>query len=169
MLHQSDGLFRESVLEVAARYPDVAVDEVLADAMFALVVRQPEKFDVIVTTNLYGDFLSDLTAELAGGLGLGGSINAGDDICVAQAAHGSAHDIMGRNVANPTAMILSVGMLLDWLAVRHGRADLKEAAICINRAVDQQLAEELGRTRDLGGPLRTDAFANALAERIAQD
>ena len=84
VLHQSDGLFRDSVLEVAARYPDVAVDEVLADAMFALVVRQPEKFDVIVTTNLYGDFLSDLTAELAGGLGLGGSINTGDDVCVAR-------------------------------------------------------------------------------------
>ena len=168
VLTLTDGLFRETAFDVATRYPDVTVDEVLADAIFALVVRRPQDFDVILTTNLYGDFLSDLTAELAGGLGIGGSINAGTDVCAAQAAHGSAPDIMGQNVANPTAMILSVAMLLDWLGERHERTGLKDAARCLNAALDAQLADAAGRTRDLGGPLATDAFAEALAERIAQ-
>ena len=167
VLHLSDGLFRDTALEVATHYPDVTVDEVLADALFALVVRRPQAFDVILTTNLYGDFLSDLTAELVGGLGVGGSINAGHEVCVAQAAHGSAPDIMGQNVANPTAMILSVGMLLDWLAGRHDRPDLADAAMRLESALDHQLAGTSGRTRDLGGSLGTDAFADALAERIA--
>ena len=169
VLNLTDGLFRETAFDIATRYPDVTVDEVLADAIFALVVRRPQDFDVILTTNLYGDFLSDLTAELVGGLGVGGAINAGHDICAAQAAHGSAPDIMGQNVANPTAMILSVGMLLDWLGGRHERADLKDAARRLEAALDQQLAEAAGRTRDLGGALATDAFADALAERIATD
>ncbi len=134
---------------------------------FALVVRWPQAFDVILTANLYGDFLSDLTAELVGGLGVGGALNAGHDICAAQAAHGSAPDTIGQNVANPTAMILSVGMLLDWLGARHERADLKDAARRLEAALDQLPAEAAGRTRDLGGALATDAFADALAERIA--
>ena len=169
VLNLTDGLFRETAFDIATRYPDVTVDEVLADAIFALVVSRPQDFDVILTTNLYGDFLSDLTAELVGGLGVGGAINAGHDICAAQAAHGSAPDIMGQNVANPTAMIHSVGMLLDWLGGRHERADLKDAARRLEAALDQQLAEAAGRTRDLGGALATDAFADALAERIATD
>ncbi len=168
VLHLSDGLFRDTALDVASRYPDVTVDEVLADALLALVVRRPRDFDVIVTSNLYGDFLSDLTAELVGGLGVGGSLNVGADVGAAQAAHGAAPDLMGQNVANPTAMILSVGMLLDWLAGRHGRTDLKDAARDLDGALDQQLAEAAGRTRDLGGPLDTDVFAVALAERISQ-
>ena len=168
VLTLTDGLFRETAFDVATRYPDVTVDEVLADAIFALVVRRPQDFDVILTTNLYGDFLSDLTSELVGGLGVGGSINAGHDICAAQAAHGSAPDIMGQNVANPTAMILSVAMLFDWLGGRHERSDLKDAARCLEAALDQQLADDAGRTRDLGGPLATDAFADVLADRIVQ-
>ena len=167
VLKLTDGLFRDTAYDVAKRYPDVTVNDVLADALFALVVRRPGDFDVILTSNLYGDFLSDLTSELVGGLGVGGSINAGLDACAAQAAHGSAPDIMGQNIANPTAMILSVGMLLDWLGERHDRSDLKDAAGLLERSLDAQLAEASGRTRDLGGDLATDAFAAMLAERIA--
>ena len=161
----SDGLFAETVRDVAAGY-NLEVDQYFIDAMTALLVRKPEFFDVVVTTNMYGDILSDLAAELSGGLGLGPSINAGADHCVAQAAHGSAPDITGQNIANPTAMILSCGMLLDWLGRRHDRPELQEAAKRIDSAIEAQLGEDDGRTPDLGGPLGTDAFGAAVAARI---
>lgn len=161
----SDGLFADTVKDVAAGYK-LEVDEYFIDAMTALLVRKPEFFDVVVTTNMYGDIISDLAGELSGGLGLGPSINAGAERCVAQAAHGSAPDISGQNIANPTAMILSCGMLLDWLGRRHGRPELREAAKRIDSAIDSQMTEAEGRTPDLGGPLGTDAFGAAVAERI---
>ena len=116
---------------------------------------------------MFGDILSDLTAELSGGLGLGPSINAGRERAIAQAAHGAAPDIAGRGVANPTAMILSVAMLLDWLGLKHGRDDLRRAAGSMDRAVDGQLADPEGRTADLGGPLGTAAFGSGVASRIS--
>src|SRR5690606_17583786 len=99
-------------------YPDVELEELLFDAAAAHLIRRAEDFDVILATNLFGDTLSDQTAEMSGGLGLGPSINSGDQNAIAQAAHGSAPDIAGMNIANPTAMLLSVQMLLDHLAVR---------------------------------------------------
>jgi isocitrate/isopropylmalate dehydrogenase len=167
VLKLTDGLFRDSVLEVGRDYPRVAVEEVLVDAMAALLVRRPEAYDVIVTTNMFGDILSDLAAELSGGLGLGPSINAGTDRAVAQAAHGSAPDIAGKDIANPTAMILSVAMLLDWLARRHRRRDLAAAARAIDGAITDQLADSSRRTHDLGGSLGTAAFGTGVARRVA--
>jgi 3-isopropylmalate dehydrogenase len=167
VLKVSDGLFTDTAHAVAAKYDGLEVDEVIVDAMAALLVRQPAAFDVVVTTNMFGDILSDLSAELSGGLGLGPSINAGTDHAIAQAAHGSAPDIAGRNIANPTALMLSAGMLLDWLGERHGREDLADAAQRLSEAVDAQLSGESGRTADLGGALGTDAFGDAVAERIA--
>lgn len=166
VMKMSDGLFADCVNEVAADYK-LDVDEYFIDAMTALIVRKPEFFDVIVTTNMYGDILSDLAAELSGGLGLGPSINAGADHCVAQAAHGSAPDIAGQNIANPTAMILSCGMLFDWLGRRHNRPELQEAAKRMDEVIEAQLAEDDGRTSDLGGPLSTDAFGEAVAKKLA--
>lgn len=167
VLKQSEGLFLECCRAVAAEYPQVEYDEVLVDAMAAFLVRVPERFDVVVTTNMFGDILSDLCAELVGGLGVGGSINAGPAHCIAQAAHGAAPDIAGQNVANPTSLILSMGMLLDWLGARHDRPELAEAAIRVSDAIDAQLADAKGRTRDLGGPLGTEAFGKAVAARVA--
>ena len=120
VLSLTDGLFRDTAFSVAGQHGGLEVEEYLVDAMAALLVREPDAFDVIVTTNMFGDILSDLTAELSGGLGLGPSINAGRERAIAQAAHGAAPDIAGRGVANPTAMILSVAMLLDWLGLKHG-------------------------------------------------
>jgi isocitrate/isopropylmalate dehydrogenase len=166
VMKMSDGLFAECVNAVASDYK-LDVDEYFIDAMTALIVRKPDFFDVIVTTNMYGDILSDLAAELSGGLGLGPSVNAGADHCVAQAAHGSAPDIAGKNVANPTAMILSCAMLFDWLGNRHGRPELQEAAKRIDAVIEAQLADKDGRTPDLGGPLGTDAFGAAVAKKLA--
>lgn len=103
----SDGLFLREVRAVAADHPDVELEELIVDATAALLIRRPQTFDVLVTTNMFGDILSDEASELCGSLGLGGSISAGDGVCVAQAQHGSAPDIAGRGVANPRSLILS--------------------------------------------------------------
>jgi 3-isopropylmalate dehydrogenase len=162
----TDGLFLDEVRRVAQDYPDVAVEELIVDATAALLVRTPERFDVIVSTNFYCDILSDLASELAGGLGLAASVNANETMCVAQAQHGSAPDIAGQDRANPTSLILSAGMLLDWLGARHGRAQFAEAARALSEAVDACLADPARRTADLGGRLGTAAFAAAVAAAL---
>lgn len=167
VLKLGDGMFLEEVERVAADYPEIKLETVIVDAMAALLVRHPFQFDVVVTTNMYGDILSDLTGELAGGLGLAPSINAGDRVAIAQAVHGSAPDIAGRGIANPVALILSAAMLLDWLAKRHDRPDLSVAAAAVEDAVDAVLANPDTRTADLGGPLSTQAFADAVSAHLA--
>jgi 3-isopropylmalate dehydrogenase len=166
VLKLSDGLFLREVRAVAADFPGVTLDEVIVDAAAALLVRDPARFDVIVTTNMFGDILSDEASELSGSLGLGGSINAGDAICVAQAQHGSAPDIAGQGIANPTSLALSAAMLLDWIG-RRGEGALCEAAQCIERAVDTVLADPTRRTRDVGGTLGTRDFADAVIGALA--
>jgi 3-isopropylmalate dehydrogenase len=167
VLKLSDGLFLREVKAVAAEFPGVTLDEVIIDAAAALLIRSPERFDVIVTTNMFGDILSDEASELSGSLGLGGSINAGDQICVAQAQHGSAPDIARQGVANPTSLILSAAMLLGWLGRRDGDAGLSAIGERIEAAVDSALDDPASRTRDIGGALGTDAFANAVIGRLA--
>lgn len=168
VLKLSDGLFLREVRKVAQEYPDVQLEELIVDATAALLIRSPARFDVIVTTNMFGDILSDEAAELSGSLGLGGSINAGDDICVGQAQHGSAPDIAGRNVANPTSLILSAGMLLDWRGRRDGRADLIKAGEHIAAAIDRVLENPRTRTRDIGGELDTTAYTAAVCAAISE-
>jgi 3-isopropylmalate dehydrogenase len=162
----SDGLFLREVRKVAREFPAVELEEVIVDAMAALLLREPMRFDVVVTENMYGDILSDEASELSGGLGLGGSINAGDAHCVAQAQHGSAPDIAGKGIANPSSLILSAAMLLEWLAVRRSDARLDAAARAIEAAIDATLKEPATRTRDLGGTLGTQEFATAVAAKL---
>ena len=168
VLKVSDGLFRDTVREVAKSHPEVELDEILIDAMAALLVRTPEAFDVVLTTNMFGDILSDEAAELSGGLGLGGSLNAGDDHAIAQAAHGSAPDIAGQGIANPTALMVSVAMLLEWLGAGHGRDDLSAAAAAFNAAVDAVLADPANHTPDLGGSAKTADIGRAGADAISK-
>jgi 3-isopropylmalate dehydrogenase len=166
VLHISDGLFLREVRKVAKEYPDVELDEKIVDAMAALLVRDPSRFDCIVTGNMFGDILSDEASEISGSLGLAGSIMAGDDACCAQAQHGSAPDIAGKNSANPTSLLLSATMLFEWLAARHARPEFDRAAKAIDSAIDNALKSPQTRTRDLGGTLNTDAFAKHIAEHI---
>jgi isocitrate/isopropylmalate dehydrogenase len=166
VLHISDGLFLREVRKVAAEYPDVELDEKIVDAMAALLVRDPSRFDCIVTGNMFGDILSDEASEISGSLGLAGSVMAGDDACCAQAQHGSAPDIQGQDKANPTSLILSAVMLLDWLAARHKRPELAAAAEAIEAAVDSSLQSPETRTPDLKGKLGTQAFATHVAQRL---
>ena len=166
VLHISDGLFLREVRKVAKDYPDIELDEKIVDAMAALLVRDPSRFDCIVTGNMFGDILSDEASEISGSLGLAGSVMAGDAACCAQAQHGSAPDIAGKNIANPTSLILSAVMLFEWLASRHGRSEFDDAAKAIDAAIDRALKSPETRTRDLGGTLGTDAFAKHIAAQI---
>jgi 3-isopropylmalate dehydrogenase len=162
----TDGLFLREVRKVAGEFEDVELEEIIIDAMTAHLVRDPSRFDVVVATNFYGDILSDLASELSGSLGLAGSINAGDYLAAAQAQHGSAPDIEGQDKANPTSLILSVAMLLDWLGTRHGKKEFNDAACAIDGGLDDILNDKNNRTADLGGPLGTQAFAKKLADSL---
>jgi isocitrate/isopropylmalate dehydrogenase len=167
VLKVSDGMFMEAVETVASEYPDVELESIIVDAMAALLVRSPETFDVIVTTNMYGDILSDEASELAGSLGLAPSLNAGDTIAMAQAQHGSAPDIAGQDKANPTSLILSMAMLLEWLGRRHNIVALSDAASAVEKAVHDCLNDPTKHTVDLGGSLGTKGFGNAVIEKLA--
>ena len=167
VLRLGDGMFLDCCREVAKEHPEVELEQVIVDAMMAHVVRNPARFDVIVTTNMFGDILSDLTAELSGSLGLGGSLNAGTESAMAQAAHGSAPDIAGQDVANPASLILSTALLLSWHGRRSGEARFAEAGA----AIEQAVAASIGageKTRDLGGALGTRQAGAAIAGRIAR-
>lgn len=166
VLRVSEGLFLECTREVAKRHPGVDYEERLVDAMAALLVRDASIFDVIVTTNMFGDILSDEASELAGSLGLAASLNASERYAVAQAQHGSAPDIAGRGIANPTSLIASAAMLLLRLDERQSGGKLAAASHAIEAALDQTLATPSSRTKDLGGPLGTQAFAARVVEAL---
>ena len=165
VLKVTDGLFIDACRDVARAFPGAAVDDVIVDAMMAHVVRHPQRFDVIVTTNMYGDILSELTAELSGSLGLAASLNAGGRHAMAQAAHGSAPDIAGKNTANPLSLILSVAMLLAWHG-RHKKTNtFVTAAGAIEKAVEAAIAAKES-TADIGGRLGTRETGEAVAARL---
>jgi 3-isopropylmalate dehydrogenase len=163
VLRVSDGLFLECVRAVAARYPEVDYEERIIDAMAALLVRDASAFDVVVTTNMFGDILSDLASEISGSLGLAASLNAGAEHALAQAQHGSAPDLAGQDRANPASLIGSAAMLLAWLGERRSDDRLTRAAGAIEDALDHAIANPQWRTRDLDGPLGTKAFGERVA------
>jgi len=155
-----DGLFLRSVRDVAAQYPDIASDDRIVDNACMQLVVNPTQFDVLLLPNLYGDIVSDLCAGLVGGLGVVPGANLGTDIGVFEAVHGSAPDIAGKGVANPTALLLSALLML-----RH----LGEDAIAdrISRALGLVLGDDQIRTRDLGGTASTAEFTSAICRRLA--
>jgi 3-isopropylmalate dehydrogenase len=160
------GMFAEECRKLAKDYPDVAYDEVLVDTFAMKLVMKPQQFDVIVTTNTFGDILSDAAAGLVGGLGLAPGLSAGPERAMAQATHGSAPDIAGKGIANPYAMIISGQMLLAWLGHKHARPQAVEAAAVIERAVEHVIREKRAVTPDLGGTASTQAMGEAIAAAI---
>jgi isocitrate/isopropylmalate dehydrogenase len=164
----SDGLFLSAVRAVRDKYPDIDYEEQIIDAMAALLIRQPDAYDVIVTTNMYGDILSDEASEIAGSLGLAASLNAGDEFAMAQAQHGSAPDIAGMDRANPASLIGSAAMLLRWLGERRGAASFIAAGDAIDAAIAVMVALPETRTADLGGLLGTIASTDGLIARLGQ-
>lgn len=165
VLRKTDGLFVQTCRDVATAYPDVTLDELYVDAAAMHLIKAPQDFDVIVTTNLFGDILSDEGAMLVGGLGMAPGANIGDDFALFEPIHGTAPDIAGQGVANPTSMILASGLMLDWLGTKHADPACRQAARCIEEAVTDALRGGVC-TRDLGGTATTDAFGDAVAARV---
>jgi 3-isopropylmalate dehydrogenase len=166
VLKVTEALFLKHTRMVSEEFGDVAYDEQLVDSMAALLVRDAARFDVVVTTNMFGDILSDEASELSGSLGLAASINAGEGHCMAQAQHGSAPDIAGKDLANPLSLVLSAGMLLGWLGRKNGNQSFLAAQSALERAVDALVQDPATRTRDLGGALGTKAVTAALCARL---
>jgi isocitrate/isopropylmalate dehydrogenase len=159
MLPKSDGLFREVALELASEYPDIAFESFIVDDFGHRLVSRPHDLDVVVMPNLYGDILSDTAAGLVGGLGLAPSGCYGDDYAYFESAHGTAPDIAGRGIINPTATLLSGAMLLDHLGFR-------EPATRLRRAIEAVYAEGATLTPDQGGDATTSTFCAAVARQL---
>lgn len=155
----TDGMFLDVARQVSKRFSDIETNECIVDACCMGLVRDPSNFDVLVMDNLYGDILSDLSAGLVGGLGVVPGANIGDQCAVFEAVHGSAPDIAGLGVANPTALVLSSALMLQYMGER-------EAARRIEHAVERVHAEGKVRTRDIGGDATTEAFTEALVAAI---
>jgi isocitrate dehydrogenase (NAD+) len=159
IMKSTSGLFVSVAREVAEEFPDIQAEEMIVDNCAMQLVIDPQRFDVIVTTNLFGDILSDLCAGLVGGLGLAPGANIGDDKGIFEAVHGSAPDIAGKGIANPTALILGAAMMLDYL----GRTDQAQR---VRRAIRAVIGEGRHLTRDLGGDASTSRYTQALLERL---
>ena len=158
IMRETCGLFRETVLEIAKDYPEIHVEEIFIDAMSMKLILNPEKYDVILCPNLFGDILSDEAAALIGSIGLLPSANIGDNYALFQPVHGSAPDIAGKNIANPTAAILSAKMMLEYL-------DEREKAEKIEKALIKVFKKGI-YTRDLGGNYSTDKFTEKVIENL---
>ncbi|MCG8419301.1 MAG: isocitrate/isopropylmalate family dehydrogenase [Proteobacteria bacterium] len=160
ILKMTDGLFLEVGRKMAEEYPDIEFNDMIVDATAMNMVVRPEQFDVIVTMNLFGDILSDLSAGLIGGLGVAPAANIGEGTCaIFEAVHGTAPDIAGKGMANPTALMRSAAMLLDHI-------DQTEAAGRMHRGIDRALADDATRTRDLGGKADTTTFTDAVINNL---
>jgi len=160
------GMFAEECRKVAREYPDVAFEEMMIDSISMKLVTAPQQFDVVVTTNQFGDILTDIGAGLVGGLGLAPGLCVGERQAMAQATHGSAPDIAGRNVANPYAMIMSGQMLLAWLGRKRNEPKASAAASRIQAAVKTVIAGRKHLTRDLGGQSSTTDMGDAIAAAV---
>ena len=159
ILKTVSGLFLDVARETAQDYPDIVCEEMIVDATCMKLVMDPHQFDVIVTTNLFGDIISDLCAGLVGGLGLAPGANIGEDAAIFEAVHGSAPDIAGRKIANPCALLLAAVQMLSHLG-------MQEKAVGLQQAITQTIADGDRTTPDLGGRGHTGSFADAIIERI---
>ena len=159
ILKSTSGLFLKTAREVAQQYPDIECNELIVDNCCMQLVMKPEQFDVIVTTNLFGDIISDLCAGLVGGLGLAPGANIGTDAAIFEAVHGSAPDIAGKGIANPCALLLGAAQMLDHLGMPEKATKLREAIVATLEAKDSL-------TPDLGGEGNTMSFAKAIASRV---
>lgn len=159
IMKSTSGLFLEVAREIAKEFTNIEYEEMIVDACAMQLVMNPHRFDVMVTTNLFGDILSDLCAGLVGGLGLAPGANIGENRGIFEAVHGSAPDIAGKNIANPTAIVLAAAMMLDYL-------DMAEASDRLRKAVRTVIGEGLNVTPDLGGSASTSEYTDAVIKLL---
>ncbi len=163
---RSMAFFRETFDAVASEFREIATDHVYVDAMALYMVQKPQWFDVVVLENMFGDILSDLAAGTIGGMGMAPSADVGDQYGLFQPSHGTAPDIAGRGISNPTAQILSAAMMLDWLADQRSDPEAKMGAKAIEAAMAEVLRDPRYHTADLGGKASTDMVGDAVAEKV---
>ncbi|EGG42577.1 isopropylmalate/isohomocitrate dehydrogenase [Candidatus Nitrosarchaeum limnium SFB1] len=165
VMRLTDGLFSKSCSEVAKNYPDITFEQMYVDACAMNLIRQPEKFDVIVTTNLFGDILSDESSQVVGGLGMAPAANIGDNFALFEPVHGAAFDIAGKNIANPSSFLLSIKMLLDWLGAKHN--DVKCFTVAQKlESVIFDLVKSGVKTKDIGGDKSTLEFTKRITDNL---
>ena len=165
VLRKGDGLFINTCRSISEKYPEVKFSELYVDACAMNLIRNPEDFDVILTTNLFGDILSDEAAQVVGGLGMGPTANIGKNFALFEPVHGAAFDIAGKNIANPSSIFLSAKMMLEWLAAKHNDKDASKNGQRIEKVIIRLLKENK-KTKDIGGKLSTMEFTRLVATSL---
>ena len=165
VMRVTDGLFAKACIDVSKDYPDIKFEEMYVDACAMNLIRQPEKFDVVVTTNLFGDILSDESSQVVGGLGMAPAANLGDDFALFEPVHGAAFDIAGQNIANPSSFLLSIKMMLDWLGAKHNDQKCFEMAKKLESTIFDLVKSGI-KTKDIGGDKTTTEFTKQITDNL---
>ncbi len=165
VMRVTDGLFAKACIEVSKDYPEITFEEMYVDACAMNLIRQPEKFDVVVTTNLFGDILSDESSQVVGGLGMAPAANLGDDFALFEPVHGAAFDIAGQNIANPSSFLLSIKMMLDWLGAKHNDQKCFEMAKKLESTIFDLVKSGI-KTKDIGGDKTTTEFTKQITDNL---
>ncbi len=161
----TDGLFSKSCSEIAKDYPDVTFEQMYVDACAMNMIRQPHEFDVIVTTNLFGDILSDESSQVVGGLGMAPAANIGDNFALFEPVHGAAFDIAGKNIANPSSFLLSIKMMLDWLGAKNNDSKCIRVGERLESTIFD-LVKSGVKTKDIGGDKSTLEFTKEITSKL---
>ncbi len=161
----TDGLFADACIDVSKDYPDVSFEEMYVDACAMNLIRQPEQFDVIVTTNLFGDILSDESSQVVGGLGMAPAANIGDSFALFEPVHGAAFDIAGQNIANPSSFLLSIKMMCDWLGAKNNDSKCVDVGAKLESTIFD-LVKTGSKTKDIGGTMSTVEFTKAITDNL---
>ncbi len=165
VMRVTDGLFAKACIEVSKDYPEIEFEEMYVDACAMNLIRQPEKFDVVVTTNLFGDILSDESSQVVGGLGMAPAANLGDNFALFEPVHGAAFDIAGQNIANPSSFLLSIKMMLDWLGAKHNDQKCFEMATKLESTIFDLVKSGI-KTKDIGGDKTTSEFTKQITDNL---
>ncbi len=165
VMRVTDGLFAKACVDVSKDYPEIEFEEMYVDACAMNLIRQPEKFDVVVTTNLFGDILSDESSQVVGGLGMAPAANLGDNFALFEPVHGAAFDIAGQNIANPSSFLLSIKMMLDWLGAKHNDQKCFEMAKKLESTIFDLVKSGI-KTKDIGGDKTTSEFTKQITDNL---
>ena len=165
VMRVTDGLFAKACIAVSKDYPEIEFEEMYVDACAMNLIRQPEKFDVVVTTNLFGDILSDESSQVVGGLGMAPAANHGDNFALFEPVHGAAFDIAGQNIANPSSFLLSIKMMLDWLGAKHNDQKCFEMATKLESTIFDLVKSGI-KTKDIGGDKTTSEFTKQITDNL---
>ena len=165
VMRVTDGMFAKSCADVAQEYPEITFENMYVDACAMNLIRQPHQFDVVVTTNLFGDILSDESSQVVGGLGMAPAANIGDNFALFEPVHGAAFDIAGQNIANPSSFLLSIKMMFDWLATKHNDSKCFEIGERLESVIFDLVKDGI-KTKDIGGDKTTTEFTKEITDKF---